>query len=270
VSDVPDAEPPVRVLIADDEPLARERLRMLLERHAGYEVVGESEDGAATVAAIAELRPDVVLLDIRMPELSGIEVAEALDAARGAGGHAPAVVFVTAYEEHARRAFDVHAVDYLLKPVDRERLARALERVEARRAARGASASPAAIDPALRAFLDTLRAERAYPPRFLVRDAKGALSFVRADEIDWVDAQGNYVRLHAGGRAHLVRDTMKAFEEKLNPASFVRVHRSAIVNLDRVQRLEPYTHGEYVVTLRDGTRLRTSRAHSARLQALLK
>jgi two-component system LytT family response regulator len=240
---------------------------MLLERHAGYEIVAECEDGAQAVATIAAERPDVVFLDIRMPELTGIEVAEALDAARAAGDRAPAVVFVTAYEEYARRAFDVHALDYLLKPVDRERLARALERVEARVAA---AAPEPGVDPSLRAFLETLRAERAYPARFLVRDAKGGLYFVRADEIDWVDAQGNYVRLHAGGRAHLVRDTMKAIEAKLNPASFVRVHRSAIVNLDRVQRLEPYSHGEYVLTLRDGTRLRTSRAHSGRLQALLR
>jgi two-component system LytT family response regulator len=261
--------PSRRVILADDEPLARERLRMLLAAHPAYEVVAECEDGAQAASAIVEQRPDLVFLDIRMPELSGIEVADALREAGIDSGHQPAVVFVTAYSEYALQAFDVHALDYLLKPVDRERLARALDHVEARL---GAPSAPTdeTLDAPLRAFLETLRAERAHPARFLVRDARGGLYFVRADEIDWVDAQGNYVRLHAGGRAHLVRDTMKAFEAKLDPATFVRVHRSAIVNLDRVQRLEPYAHGEYVITLRDGTRLRTSRAHSGRLQELLR
>ena len=253
-----------RVVVADDEPLARERLRMLLAAHPAHEVVAECEDGAQAVEAIATLEPDIVFLDIRMPALSGIEVVEALAAGEGP---VPAVVFVTAYDEYALRAFEVSALDYLLKPVDQERLDRALAK-SARRAA--APAAPgAALDPALQAFLETLRAERAYPARFLVRDAKG-LYFVRADEVEWVDAQGNYVALHARGRVHLVRDTMRAFERKLDPARFVRVHRSAIVNLDHVQRLEPHAHGEYVITLRDGTRLTSSRAHGTRLHALLR
>jgi len=250
-----------RVVVADDEPLARERLRMLLARHPAYEIVAECEHGAEAVDTIVRERPHLVLLDMRMPELSGIEVAEAIDAA---GGAAPAVVFVTAYEEYALRAFEVSALDYLLQPVDAERLDRALARVEQRR-----EAAPA-IQPELRAFLQALERPDAYPQRFVVRDAKGGLYFVRAADIDWVDAQGNYVRLHAGGHAHLVRDTMRAFEGKLDPATFVRVHRSAIVNLDRIARLEPYSHGEYVITMRDGTRLRTSRAHSGRLFELLR
>ena len=254
-----------RVVVADDEPLARERLRMLLAAHPAHEVVAECEDGAQAVEAIATLAPDLVLLDIRMPALSGIEVVEALAAG---DGPAPAVVFVTAYDEYALRAFEVSALDYLLKPVDQERLDRALAKAARRPAAPDGSDGPA-LDPALRTFLETLRAERAYPARFLVRDAKG-LYFVRADEVEWVDAQGNYVALHARGRVHLVRDTMRAFEAKLDPTRFVRVHRSAIVNLDHVQRLEPHAHGEYVITLRDGTRLTSSRAHGTRLHALLR
>jgi two-component system LytT family response regulator len=254
-------------VVADDEPLARERLRMLLERRPEYEIVAECEDGAQTVEAIVAARPDVVFLDIRMPELSGIEVAETLAARAGSGAAPPDVVFVTAYDAYALRAFEVSAVDYLLKPVDRERLDRALARVASRRAARPAGA--AGVDPEMRAFLEALRSERAYPARFLVRDAKG-LYFVRADEVEWVDAQANYVGLHARGRVHLVRDTMRAFEAKLDPSRFVRVHRSAIVNLDHVRRLEPHAHGEYVITLADGTRLTSSRAHGARLHALLR
>ena len=178
----------------------------------------------------------------------------------------PAIVFVTAFEQYALKAIEVAALDYLLKPVDRERLDRALARAEERLARAPADG----IDPGLRAFLEQLRAERAWPRRFLVRDAKGGLYFVGADEIDWVDAEGNYVGLWAAGRKHLVRDTMKALEAKLDPARFVRVHRSAIVNLDRVQRIEPWAHGEYVLTLRDGTKLRTSRAHGARFAELLR
>jgi two-component system LytT family response regulator len=246
-----------RVLIADDEPLARERMRMLLAGRAGYEIVAECEDGIQAADRIAADRPDVVFLDINMPALDGLEVAEAL------GDGAPAVVFVTAFHEFAVRAFEVSAVDYLLKPVDRERLERALARAEARLAA-GTSLT---LD-SVREFLATLRAERAYPRRFLVRSSRGH-HFVRADEIDWVDAQGNYVRVHAGGRSHMLRDTMTAFEAKLDPDTFVRVHRSAIVNVDRIERIEPYARGEYLLTLRDGTRLTSSRAHSVRLHELL-
>ncbi len=264
--------PEVRVVLADDEPLARERLRMLLEDHPGYRVVAEAEHGAEAVEAIRRERPDLVFLDVRMPELDGIEVAAALagEAARGAAP--PVVIFVTAFEEYALRAFEVDARDYLTKPVDRDRLARALSRAEAVRADRreAEKGAPAAVDPSLLAFLESLRRESGYPARFLVRDAKGGMYFVRADEVDWVEAEGNYVALHAGGRRHLVRDTMRDFAAKLSPERFVRIHRSAVVNVDRVARVEPYARGEYTLTLRDGTRLTSSRAHSDDLRRLLK
>ncbi|HXE57804.1 MAG TPA: LytTR family DNA-binding domain-containing protein [Gemmatimonadales bacterium] len=254
-----------RVVIADDEPFARERLRMLLAPHDGWTVVAECEHGAEAVEAILRERPDLVFLDVRMPELSGLEVAEALEARLRGSARVPAVVFVTAHEEFALKAFEVRALDYLLKPVDAGRLARTLERV----AERLDGAPAAALDAGLREVLAALDPSAAYPRRFLVRGVRGELYFVRAADIDWAEARGNYVRLHAGGQAHLVRDTMQAFEAKLDPATFVRVHRSAIVNLDHVRKLEPYARGEYVVTLRDGTRLRTSRVHGARLHALL-
>ena len=259
---------PYRVLIADDEPLARERLRMLMEEWPNWEVVAECEHGVEAVEAIASAAPDLVFLDIQMPELDGIGVARAL-AERGGG--APVVVFVTGFDEYALSAFEVGARDYLTKPVDRERLGRALSRAAdtlARRVDAPAGASP--LDPELLAVLNGLRRERDYPQRFPVRDARGGTYFVRAEDIDWVEAEENYVRLHAGGRAHLVRDTMRAFREKLSPERFVRVHRSAIVNVDRIARVEPYARGEYTLTLADGTRLTSSRAHSDELRRLLR
>jgi two-component system, LytTR family, response regulator len=248
------------VVIADDEPLARDRIRMMLERHHGYEVVAECGDGESAVEAILAHEPRILFLDIKMPGLDGFEVVAALQEAR----IRPAIVFVTAFDNYALQAFDVSAVDYLLKPFDAARFEQALGRAEAH----VMQPATASLDPSLRRFLETLRAERAYPERFLVR-GPAHLYFVRAVDVEWVDAQGNYVRLHAGGRTHFVRDTMKAFETKLHPDRFVRVHRSIIVNIDHIHRLEPHGHGEYTITLRDGMRLTSSRTHGDRLHALL-
>lgn len=251
-----------RVLIADDEALARERIRMLLSKHPEYEIVGETANGTDTVEAVLALDPDVVFLDIRMPGLSGIEVAQALDADDTA---APLIVFVTAHDEFALAAFDVSAADYLLKPVDRERFDRAIERI----ATRLQSERGAGLDPALRGLLEKLQTQRSYPTRFLIRGTRGYY-FVKAANVEWVDAQGNYVRLHADGRSHLIRTTMKAFERQLDPERYVRVHRSAIVAIDCIDRIESHQHGEYIITLRDGARLTSSRAHSERLRELMK
>jgi two-component system LytT family response regulator len=250
-----------RVLIADDEPLARQRVRMMLEGAAGYEIVAESGDGPAAVEAILEHRPEVVFLDIQMPGLDGLEVIAALEDARTP----PAVIFVTAHDAYAVKAFEVGAVDYLLKPFDSGRFAAALARAEGRLA--GGPGAP--LDADLKALLKTIGSRQAYPERFLVRAAKH-LYFVRAADIDWVDGASNYVRLHIGGRGHLVRDTLKAIAAKLPPERFVRVHRSVIVNLDRIERLEPHGHGEYRITLKDGTSITSSRGHSRELQTLLR
>jgi two-component system, LytTR family, response regulator len=247
-----------RVVIADDEMLARKRLRMMLETKSEYTIVAECGDGPETVEAILQHEPDLLFLDIKMPALDGFDVLEALDAARVP----PAIVFVTAFDAYAVKAFDVSATDYLLKPFNAQRLDRALGRVSERLDASG-------LEPRLRTFLETLRSERAYPDRFLVR-AANHLYFVREADIEWIDAADNYVRLHAGGRPHFVRDTMKAFMAKLNPDRFIRVHRSVIVNIDQVQKLEPHGHGEYLITLRDGSRVTSSRAYSERLHALLR
>ena len=268
-----DAPRSTRIVIADDEPLARQRIRSLLDDRDDLTIVGEARDGAEAVDIIMREQPDIVLLDVKMPELDGFEVIAALEAMRESGSAtgdvapSPAVIFVTAFGEFAVKAFEVRALDYLLKPFDRARLERALESASARRARVGERESRL-LDPALRELLAMLRSEHAHDERFLIRSGH-RMYFVAARDIEWADAAGNYVRLHAGGRAHLYRDTMKAIEGRLDPRRFVRIHRSAIVNIDRVAQIEPYVHGEYVVTMRDGTRLTSSRAHSAGLRALL-
>jgi two-component system LytT family response regulator len=247
----------IRALIVDDEPLARERIRTLLEAHGGVDIAGECADGRAAVAAIVETGPDLVFLDIQMPEMDGFEVVDAL------GDELPAIIFVTAFDEYAIRAFDTEAIDYLLKPVNPERFAKALGR------ALQAIAQPADGDvAALRERVDRIERGRGPAERFVVRMGS-QLSFVRADDVDWVEGASNYVRLHVAGKRHLVRTTMQSMEDRLDPARFVRVHRSAIVNIDRVRSLEPSAHGEYVITMHDGARVSSSRTHSENLRRLL-
>ncbi|MEP6620303.1 MAG: LytTR family DNA-binding domain-containing protein [bacterium] len=259
----------IRVLIADDEGPARARVRAMLAAHAECEIVGDVGDGAAAVDAMLSASPDLVFLDIRMPELDGFEVIEAMRA----GGHCPAIVFVTAYDAFALKAFEVGALDYLLKPFDQARfdraLASAVERIEARRLAAAHGGDGPHMDDALDQFVRTLRASSERPKRFLVRRGR-QMQFVRAADIDWLESDGNYVRLHVAGRAHLLRETMTAMEATLDGEHFVRVHRSAIVNIDRVAHVEPYLHGEFAIVMRDGAKLTTSAAHSPKLRSLLR
>ena len=228
----------LRVAIVDDEPLARERIRELLRAHGDIEVVAECADGRAAVAELPARAPDIVFLDIQIPEVDGFGVVEALGT-----GRLPEIVFVTAFDEYAVRAFEAEALDYLLKPVTAERFEAALARARARLGR--------------------------YATRFVARDG-ARLVFVRAQDVDWIDAAGNYARLHAGGRTHLLRETLKSLESRLDPDEFVRVHRSAIVRVERIASLEPWFHGEYVVIMADGTRLTASRSYSARLRSLLR
>jgi two-component system LytT family response regulator len=249
----------LRIVLADDEPLVRERLRALVAARADCTLVAECADGAEAVDVIERERPDLALLDVQMPELDGFEVLDALEEDRR-----PAVIFVTAYDEYAVRAFEVNAVDYLLKPIERSRFDAAIERV----AGRGTRGGPRE-DEGVRALLEELRRKRGYATRLVVRDGT-RVSFLPVAEIDWIDASGNYARLHAGGRAHLLRETLKSLEARLDPERFVRVHRSAIVNIERIAAMEPYFHGEYVLTLRDGTKLTSSRTCSGRLREMLR
>ncbi len=256
----------LRVIIADDEPPARTRMRAMLAAHDDVDVVAEVENGRDAVAAILVERPDVVFLDIRMPELSGFEV---IDAITESEGECPGIVFVTAYDAHAIRAFEVGAIDYLLKPFDQERFDRTLRSAAERVRARRLLMDGARVDPGVSNTLNALTANGSVPARLLVRRGR-RMMFVATNDVDWFDAQGNYVRLHIGGKEHLLRSTMAALEARLDPAIFVRVHRSAIVNVDRIAHIEPYLHGEFTIAMRDGTRLTTSAGHSGRLREMLR
>ncbi len=251
----------IRVAIADDEPLARERVRSMLEEHERFSIVADCKDGVETVEALTQNEIDLLFLDVQMPGLDAFQILESLGTAP-----VPIVVFVTAFDDYALRAFEVSALDYLLKPFDRERFEKTLSRVEERLAGRQGTEMSAE----LREFLGSLATTVAprHVSRFSVK-ANGEIYFVRAEDVDWIDAEGNYVTLHAAGRRHLVRDTIKSLEARLDPAKFVRVHRSAIINVDRLRKLQPYFHGEYIVTLQDGTTLTSSRTYSDRLRALL-
>lgn len=253
------------VLIADDEPLARARLRTLLARHPEFALTAECGSGTAVLAALREGPADVLLLDIRMPGLDGLATIEALvREAPWAVERPPCVVLVTASEEHAIRAFDLDVVDYLVKPVDIDRFDRAMKRVldtlatTADTAADRMSAQPPR----------EITAEGAYPKRLVVRDAQG-LYFVAVADVDRVEADGNYVAVIAGGRRHLVRESLQLLASRLDPAEFVRVHRSHLVRIDRIRRLTPCGHGEYELTLTDGTRLTSSRSYREQLRQLL-
>ena len=261
----------IRTLVVDDEPLAREGVRLRLAQDAAFEVVGECANGVEAVDAILDLAPDLVFLDVQMPGLSGFEVLEEV------GGEAlPTVVFVTAYDQYALRAFEVHALDYVLKPFDDERFAATLQRVRGRVAERRAGR----LGERLSGLLGDLSsaglgggrgeapARRSFPDRLVVRDAT-KIAFVPVAELDWVEADGDYMRLHCAGKSHLVRRTMAQMEQRLDPDRFVRIHRSTIVNLDRVRELRPTFNGEYVVHLHDGTKLKLSRGYRKRLQTLL-
>ena len=244
----------IRALIVDDEALARERVRTLLAAASGVTIIGECTGGREAVEAIIDQEPDLVFLDVQMPDLDGFQVLEALG-----DDDLPAIVFVTAYDEYALRAFEVHAVDYLLKPIEPERFARTLEHVRTTLGNRSDR---------LEALLDAL-ATRDLPLDRLVIRTRGKVSFLKPSEIDWVEADGKHVKLHAGRETHVVRQQLKRLEPRLTPHGFVRVHRSAIVNVDRIKELEPWFHGEYVVILKDGTKLTSSAAHSEALHRII-
>jgi two-component system LytT family response regulator len=246
----------VRVLVADDEPLARERLRTLLAREEWVDLIAECPNGTAAIHAIGRLQPDIVFLDIQMPGASGFEVIEAVGPER-----MPLVVFVTAFDQYALRAFDVHALDYLLKPFDRQRFHEALLRARQQLERR----PNGDLERRLLELVQDLRPASQRLERFVIKSG-GRVFFVRADEIDWIEAAGNYVKLHVGSEGHLFRETMNALESRLDPDTFFRIHRSHIVNIERVKELQPWFNGEYVVFLRDGTRLTLSRGYREKLQ----
>lgn len=248
----------IRALIVDDEPLARQGIRVRLEREPDIEVIGEAEDGPSAVDAILRLRPDLLFLDIQMPGFDGFEVL-----ARVAHTYVPTVVFVTAYDQHALRAFAVHALDYLLKPIAHRRFKESLRRARTQLARHD---EPAAVE-RLRGLVEEREAppERsAFAVRFTVRDGDRFI-LLRTADIDWIESAANYLRLHVGAKAYQLRMTMAEVEGKLDPHQFARIHRSAVVNLDRVASINPNWQGEYDVLLTSGVRLRLSRSYRDRL-----
>lgn len=249
----------IRVLIVDDEPPARTRLRRLLEGEDGVDLLGECRTGAEAIASIEREAPDLVFLDVQMPGLDGFHVIEGLDVAR-----LPAIVFVTGFDEYAFHAFQVHAVDYLLKPVGRERFHTALARAR-ERLALGDSTAP---DARLLAMVAELRAARSRHERLAVKH-DGRVQFVRINDLDWVEAAANYVRLHAHGAVYILRESMKSMEARLPADSFLRIHRSTIVNFERVREIQPWFHGEYIALLNDGTKLVVGHAYAGRLRELI-
>jgi two-component system, LytTR family, response regulator len=247
----------VRVLVVDDQPLARRGVIARLRRFNGIEIVGECGDGASAVAMVLELLPDLVFLDVQMPGMDGFDVLRALP-----HESLPSVIFLTAYEQHSLRAFEVHALDYLLKPIDDERFAVAVQRARRLRDAQ----SKADLNRRILQLLDD-NSEK-YASRFAVRSGT-RIQVVFVEDIQWVGTAGNYTEIHSGGKAHLLRETMNTLEERLDPAQFIRVHRSRIVRLKCVRELRAIGNREYIVKLSDGSEHRASRSYSDQLERWL-
>lgn len=249
----------IRAAIVDDEPLARRRIRNLLSEAQDVEIVAECANGKEAIDSLEESPPDLLFLDIQMPEIDGFDVLQAIGA-----GRVPAVIFVTAYDQFALRAFEANALDYLLKPFDDERFAAALQRARERiRQQQGGD-----LDRRLQALLENVRGGQGYPRRLVVPSGHRNI-FVRTEHIDWIEAERNYVRLHIGGKAHLLRENLTHIASTLDPAMFCRIHRSTIVNIDRIQSVEALFHGEYQVVLQDGTKLTSGRSYRRSLHALM-
>ena len=251
--------PPIRVLLVDDEPLARGMLREMLAGDPHAQIVGESGNGRDALEAIRKESPDLIFLDVQMPELGGFDVLASLGKE-----NIPYVIFVTAYDQYAVRAFEVQALDYLLKPFDQERFDVSWQRAKAQllRDRNGG------VDERILALLEELKSGKNYLERLVVK-AAGRIYFVDASEIDWIEAEGNYVSVHSGKKTHLLRETISSLEAQLDPRKFVRIHRSSIIRLDFIQELQPWFHGEYHVILQDGTQLTLSRNHRDKLQEAL-
>lgn len=247
----------IRTLIVDDEELARERLRSLLEKEGDVELIGECGDGKTALNTIQKEKPQLVFLDVQMPEMTGFEVLEEIPEE-----DRPTVVFVTAHDQFALKAFDVHAVDYLLKPFDRERFQTALKRAleKARTKAPGEGGENVS---------SLLNEVRGKPVDRLMVKTGGRMLLIKVDDLDWLEASDNYVNLHVGNETHMMRETMNSLEQKLPPEKFMRISRSSIVNIERIKELQPMFHGEYVVILKNGTKLTLSRTYRDKLAKLM-
>jgi len=245
----------IRAMVIDDEPWARHRILSLLQDEPKIDVVGESSGGWDAVNAILDRKPDLLFLDVQMPELNGFDIIDQIQE-----HHLPAIIFVTAYDEHAVNAFRVQALDYLVKPYDREQFhdaaTRAIERIHSEGMWQHISK--------LSSLVEKKESNPKYRDRFLVRGAN-RFYFVRAKDVDWIESEGNYAHLHSAQRSHLVRETMKSLEQQLDPKLFVRIHRSFIVNINQIAEIRPLPSGEYAVFLADGSKLTLSKSYRDRL-----
>jgi len=242
-------------MIVDGEPFARQRISSLLAGEPDVEVIAQCGDGATALTTLHEQKPDLVFLDLQIPELDGFQVLESLDP-----DEIPAIIVVIAHDSNPARAFEVHAVDYLLKPFDADRFHRSL--LQARESIR--SRKERIIADRLMSLMKELGVSSALPQRLIIKSS-GSIRFVRVEEIDWIESAGNYVSLHVGGKSHLLRETMRRLESRLDPRRFVRIHRVAIVNVERIVELQPLPSGDYRVILEDGKELALSRAHVGKL-----
>jgi len=249
----------IRTLVVDDESLARERLCDMLAADPQIQIIAECANGQEAIEAIQLHSPDLVFLDVEMPGIDGFGVLEALPRES-----IPTTIFVTAYDQYAVRAFEVYALDYLLKPFDQERFEKALARARTHIS----SQRNDALSQRILSALEEIKTRPVHLERLVIK-MNGHVFFIKAEEIDWLEAEGNYVRLHAGKESYLLRDTISALESQLDPKKFIRVHRSAIVNIDRITELQPWFHGEYRIILTEGVQLTLSRTYREKLHELL-
>lgn len=249
----------IKALIVDDEPLARDRIREMLKEHPDVEVIGEARNGREAIDSVVNHNPDLVFLDVQMPDLDGFNVLQKLNVE-----HLPAIIFVTAYDQHALRAFDVHAVDYLTKPFDRKRFAEAID--HAKVFMKGAKEPDTAR---IISMLQEIRTGATYLERFAIKNGEKVF-FVRAEDVDAIEAQGNYVRLSLGNSSHLLRDTLNNIESQISPRMFVRIHRRTIVNIDRVKEVQTWARGEYRVVLVTGAHYTLSRGYRQHFEKFIK
>jgi two-component system, LytTR family, response regulator len=241
----------LQAIIVDDEDLARQRIRDLLAERQDIQVRAECRNGTAAIEAIRRHHPDLVFLDVQMPDVDGFGVIEQVGAEK-----MPPVIFVTAFDEYALHAFEADAVDYLLKPFDRERFQRAVDRMLERRDRR----KLAELDRSVHKLLEMAQEGGRYGDRLAVRNS-GSVTFVKVDAIDWIEASRNYVKIHSDGEVHTMRETMARMEARLDPERFLRIHRSTLVNIDRIHKIEPGIGTESIVILENGARLMVSRAY---------
>jgi two-component system LytT family response regulator len=242
-------------LVVDDEPLAREGIRSLASKDSCLTIIGDASNGKEAVEAIRKMRPDVIFLDIQMPEMNGFQVLTQLNSEK-----LPYVIFITAYDQYAVRAFEVHALDYLLKPVDEERFQRAVER------AKSLLHSRTDWHLQIRSILDDFKQSTPRYLEWLIIKENGRVFLLKTDEIDWIEASGNYATVHSAGKSYLIREAMTSLESELDPTLFCRIHRSTIVHIDRIVEMEPLLHGDCRVKLKDGTVLLISRRFRDRLK----